>query len=91
MSTESPTTPFTYRVLLFGQEAAACGKSEALLPGDGPALSVADLKTRLARVEPTLVTSLRSARIAVNHAFVNETTMVRPEDEIALIGFVSGG
>ena len=91
MSTESPTSPFTYRVLLFGPEAAACGRSEARLPGDGPVLSVADIKTGLARIEPALVTSLRSARIAVNHAFANETTMVRPEDEIALIGFVSGG
>lgn len=91
MPTESPTIPYTYRVLLFGPEAAACGKSETLLPGDGPALSIAEIKTHLARVEPALVTSLRSARIAVNHAFVNDTTMVRPEDEIALIGFVSGG
>jgi molybdopterin converting factor small subunit len=91
MSTKTATPPFAYRVLLFGPQAAACGKSQALFPADAPALSVSDLKIRLARAEPSLVSSICSARIAVNHAFVDETTLVRPEDEIALIGFVSGG
>ncbi len=91
MSAESSTAAFTYRVLLFGSEAAACGKSEVLVHGDDPAITVAELKTRLARAEPNLNLSFRAARIAVNHSFVTEATMVRPQDEVALIGIVSGG
>lgn len=91
MPTESPAIQFTYRVLLFGPEAALCGKSEALFSSASPSLPLADVKALLGQVETTLARSLRSARFAVNHAFADDSAVVRPADEIAVIGFVSGG
>jgi molybdopterin converting factor small subunit len=89
------TTPATargqWRIRLFGPEAAACGKSEVLLPGAPSTLRVADLRALLAQSEPSLSPFLQSARFAVNCAFVDDSAVVRPEDEIAVIGMVFGG
>jgi molybdopterin converting factor small subunit len=90
-----PMAPATarcqWRILLFGPEAAACAKSELSLPSDGSTLMVAQLRAMLGKSEPKLLPYLRSSRFAVNHAFVDDSAVVRPEDEIAVIGMVFGG
>ena len=80
-----------WRILLFGPEAAACGKSEVLLPSDRATMMVADLRALLAQSEPKLLPYLQSSRFAANCAFVGDSAVVCPEDEIAVIGMVFGG
>lgn len=80
----------TYRVLLFGAEAAAAGAKAVDVDIDADAVSADDLKDHLAAAYPAL-SGLPSCRLAVNQRFVNGTDKVAPTDEIALIGPVSGG
>lgn len=87
----SVTPGFTYRVLLFGPERLACGKNETTVVGGAGKLTVAELRTLLLGHEPRLAAALQTARFAINHEFASDNDTVRPDDEIALIGAVSGG
>jgi molybdopterin converting factor small subunit len=78
------------RVLLFGQEARAVGRSDVDVLLDGP-LTCGSLRAALAREVPALWPYLRSGRFAVNHEFADDGRALRETDEVALIGMVSGG
>ncbi len=80
-----------WTVKLFGPLAQAARRSEVTVPYDGPARTVADLRKRLAQTEPALAAMLGASRIAVNHEFAQDDRAIRPGDEIAVIGMVSGG
>ncbi len=45
----------------------------------------------LAQDAEPLAPSLASSRLAVNHEFVDSEHVIKPDDEVALIGMVSGG
>jgi molybdopterin converting factor small subunit len=79
------------RVLLFGAEARACGKSSVEVELAGPSPTCGQLRVKLLQAQPALGPVLKSARLAVNHAFVDDAHVLREGDEIALIGMVSGG
>lgn len=80
----------TVRVRLFGPEAKAVGESELTL--DLPAgASCADLRTEIRNQHPSLNGSLDHARFAVNSEFSDDSQVITENDEIALIGLVSGG
>lgn len=81
----------SYRVLLFGAEALAAGAHQLDLHSEEPALTVEDLKALLAEAAPPISGILPSCRVAVNQAFVGDDAKMTPNDEIALIGMVSGG
>ncbi len=97
MSTPSANRPShpagtaEWRVLLFGPEAAACGKNVVTFQANANRLSVVELKEHLRICEPALSRFLVSGRIAANHAFVADDHALTPQDELALIGTVSGG
>lgn len=78
-------------VRLFGPEAKAVGTSSITVDAPRGRMTCAELRALLARAEPRLAASLRSARFAVNHAFADDDITVGDEDEIAIIGMVSGG
>ena len=80
----------SYRVLLFGAEAAAAGARQVDVDIDEDAVTADELKDHLAAAYPEL-SGIPSCRIAVNQRFVEGTDKVGRGDEIALIGPVSGG
>ncbi len=78
-------------VRLFGPAAEAAQRREISVPLAGDAPTVAELRQELGKVAPALLPFLSGCRFAVAHQFAHETQPLRPHDEIALIGMVSGG
>jgi len=77
-------------VLLFGPQAALAKAEVVTLELDEPA-SVASALSALSQAVPALEPSLKSSRLAVNHDYAGPADLLTDEDEIALIGMVSGG
>jgi molybdopterin converting factor small subunit len=78
-------------VLLFGPQATLAGaRSVRVSLVDQQPKSVTVLEA-LALQLPELGPSLKTSRLAVNHAFAAADTPISPSDEVALIGMVSGG
>lgn len=80
----------TIRVKLFGQLAEAAGRGELPIEVSAPATCAA-VRARLAAERPQLASLLPACRFAVNHAFAAEDAQIDENDEVALIGLVSGG
>ncbi|MGA2584709.1 MAG: MoaD/ThiS family protein [Tepidisphaeraceae bacterium] len=78
-------------IKLFGPDRRAIGADE--LPVEVPRLPItcAELRKRIAEVEPRLAKSLGHARIAVNCDFAAEDALIQPGDELAIIANVCGG
>lgn len=76
-------------VLLFGPQATLAGRREVSVEVADPTAG-AVLDALAAAAEP-LAASLGASRLAVNHEFVGVSHPIRPGDEVALIGMVSGG
>ena len=79
------------RVKLFGPMRLAVGEGELSLALDGGPASCAALRAEILNQEPRLAGLIDGCRFAVNGRFANEEQLLAEEDEIALIGFVSGG
>jgi len=79
------------RVKLFGPLSRAVGQPEVMVPLDGETPTCAVLRAQLAQREPRLAQLLPGCRFAVNREFAAEERPIAAGDEIALIGFVSGG
>jgi molybdopterin converting factor small subunit len=77
-------------VKLFGPEAEATGRTQLTVSVDG-APTCGKLRTALAGQDPSLAPHLPTCRFAVNHKFVDDEYPLREQDEVALIGLVSGG
>ncbi len=78
-------------VKLFGPEAQAVGCRSLPVDVPGEEATCETLAAELAEVSPTLGELLPRCRFAVNHELAGAATVVRPGDEVALIGAVSGG
>ncbi len=78
----------TIQLFARARELAAAGAVTLELPAGA---SVADLRRALTERIPALAGILALSRIAVNHAFVDETRLLASGDEIAVIPPVSGG
>ncbi len=82
-------------VRLFGPASQAAGRDRIDIECTvGPALAgptAADVLEAMAAQRPELVFAIRSARLAVNHAFATPRTVIAPTDEVALIALVGGG
>lgn len=76
-------------VLLFGPQATLAKRRELTVEVAEPTAGA--VLTALASESEPLVASLSTSRLAVNHEFVAESHVLRPGDEVALIGMVSGG
>ena len=77
-------------VRLFGPEAEAVGCPQVTV-GVGGAPTCRELREALADRHPALAPRLATCRFAVNHTFVGDEHPVAGDDEVALIGLVSGG
>jgi molybdopterin converting factor small subunit len=78
-------------VKLFGPLSRAVGQPEVTVTLDRAAPTCAMLRAALAEREPRLAHWLSGCRFAVNREFAAEERPIAAGDEIALIGFVSGG
>ncbi|TVP58085.1 MAG: MoaD/ThiS family protein [Gemmatimonadales bacterium] len=79
------------QVLLFGPLSAELGQSsiEVELTGDPP--TCGDAREALARTHPSIAPLLPSHRFARNQEIVADSEPIEADDELALIGMVSGG
>jgi molybdopterin converting factor small subunit len=80
----------SYRVLLFGAEAAAAGARAVELEVAEPEITADALIELLTSAYPSL-SGIPTCRVAVNQRFVDGDAKVTADDEIALVGPVSGG
>lgn len=76
-------------VLLFGPQATLAGTREVVVEAASPTAGA--VLEALADSTESLATSLPASRLAVNHEFVDASHAIHPDDEVALIGMVSGG
>ena len=83
--------PLLVRVMLFGPLSRAVGRPEVAVPLRCETPTCAMLRAALAEREPRLASWLSGCRFAVNREFAAEDRPIAESDEIALIGFVSGG
>ena len=79
------------RVKLFGPQAQLVGSRQLEVELPGQRATVRQVLSGLQDREPRLAASLPGSRIAVNHVFVAADSPVGADDEVALIGMVSGG
>lgn len=80
-----------FTVLVFGPVAKAIGTSEIRVASSTPAVTGSELREQIGAQYPAISRLLQSCRFAVNSAFVPDSAELKVNDEIALIGFVSGG
>ena len=81
----------SFRVLVFGPQALKIEATEAWVRDIEFPIRVSDLITELARQYPALKSSIVVSRLAVNQEFVSPESFVQADDEVALIGLISGG
>jgi len=81
----------TITVRLFGPEARLVGAGSVDLDLADATPSVANVRAALVAAYPALAGHLQRVRLAVNHEFADDATPVNENDEVALIGQVSGG
>jgi len=78
-------------VKLFGQERQALGTDTAPVDVVTERVTCAELRDRLAESHPAIAERLPWCRFAINYEFASDDTAVHVDDEVALIGAVSGG
>jgi molybdopterin converting factor small subunit len=79
------------RVKLFGPLRLAVGQGELSLGLQGGPATCAALRASIRTQEPRLAGMIDGCRFAVNGRFAVDEQLLTEGDEIALIGFVSGG
>ena len=82
---------YAARIKLFGPMSRAAGQAELNVTLQGDAPTCAALRAYLVAYQPRLAGLLDGCRFAVNGRFAAEGQLLAEGDEIALIGFVSGG
>ncbi|RMH31633.1 MAG: MoaD/ThiS family protein [Planctomycetota bacterium] len=78
-------------VLLFGPLADAAGRDSLSVNTDATQPTARDVLDALTQAQPAMRSMLTACRLAVNHAFADDATLIRAGDEVAVIGLVSGG
>jgi molybdopterin converting factor small subunit len=78
-------------IKLFGQERQTLGEEAALVEIGEEPITCGALRERLAQTCPPIAERLPWCRFAINYEFATDDTMVSAQDEVALIGAVSGG
>jgi len=79
------------RILVFGPQALKIGGSEVWVRDMQFPIRVSELTDQLAIQYPALETSIAISRLAVNQEFAAAESWIQADDEVALIGLISGG
>jgi molybdopterin synthase sulfur carrier subunit len=77
------------KVLLFAGIAEKMGQQQLVVEQHG--ITVQDLRKWLTQQYPEITIDLERAMIAVNEEFADDQTLLKMDDEIAIIPPVSGG
>ena len=86
-----PQTTTTCRVLLFGPQASLAGCASVDVQVVSGQTTAAQILEQLGTSLPTLAASLPTSRLAVNHDYADPAAPLTGDEELALIGMVSGG
>lgn len=78
-------------VLLFGLQAQRVGSDRLIFRNISSPATAAEVLSLIAQTQPDLSASLGVSRLAVNHEFATEETLIHEGDEVALVGLISGG
>jgi len=78
-------------VLLFGPQAAMAQADSIVVELNTVTATVSQVLSALREAAPALASSLDTSRLAVNHAYACADDYITRDDEVALIGMVSGG
>ncbi|MEL6895274.1 MAG: MoaD/ThiS family protein [Planctomycetota bacterium] len=78
-------------VKVFGPQAESIGEQVMEISVPQLPVSSEDVLAAIPNHYPRLSDSMRVSRLAINHAFARPGQMIRAEDEVALIGMISGG
>lgn len=78
-------------IKLFGPQAQTAGARAVQVEIDSAQPDIKQVRQALLKSAPQLADSLSVSRLAVNHEFAPEDKKITENDEIALIGLVSGG
>jgi molybdopterin converting factor small subunit len=78
-------------VLIFGPQAHAIGAASVVVDEVTFPVSVAEIFQQLAIQHDGLRASIKLSRLAINHEFAGDEDMIQADDEVALIGMISGG
>jgi sulfur-carrier protein len=89
-SAKRDSTTMTIIVKLFAATRDMAG-ADSLAVELSAGATVADLRAELARRVPALKGLLSKSAIAVNHDFAEDSHILKPADEVAIIPPVSGG
>ncbi|WP_432799528.1 MoaD/ThiS family protein [Poriferisphaera sp. WC338] len=83
----------TVKVLLFGPHANVLGADHAVvdIEAAGEVVACGRLRSAMVQQYPALAGLMQGSRFAVNHAYVDDAAMIHEQDEVALIGMISGG
>ena len=90
LSMKIPTNP-ACRILVFGPQAFKLQANEALVSNVEFPIRASDMIAELVRQYPALEPSIAVSRLAVNQEFAAPESLIEADDEVALIGLISGG
>ena len=77
-------------ILLFGPQAKLAQSARVTIDLNHTP-TVAEALSVLGQSVPELVPTLKASRLAVNHEYAQKDDVLCEDDEVALIGMVSGG
>lgn len=78
-------------ILLFGPERAAAGMDRATVSVPSLPSTCAHIRRLLSEKYPALRPHLAANRFAINGEYAGDNAIIQEQDEVALIGLVSGG
>ena len=78
-------------VKIFGPQALLAETRACKITITGDRTSAAEVLKAVADAYPSLASSIESSRLAVNQEFASPEQPVMAQDELALIGMISGG
>lgn len=79
------------QVMLFGPIADMLGSDTVAVDTPSEQPTARTVLDTLGAQNPTVSDAVRACRLAINHSFAHDDAIVDADDELALIGLVSGG
>ncbi|TWU11109.1 MoaD/ThiS family protein [Allorhodopirellula heiligendammensis] len=79
------------QVLVFGPQAHSVGTDRLHIADVHVPITASSLLSKISDAYPDLAASIGLSRIAINHQFAAPEQLISLDDEIALVGLISGG
>ncbi|EMI58486.1 MoaD/ThiS family protein [Rhodopirellula sallentina] len=88
---DHPSVAGELRVLVFGPQAKTAGVDCLRLGTINFPIRADEVLSMIAEQYPEIAPTLGVSRVAINHEFAESGSVIKPSDEVALIGLISGG